>query len=333
MPPAVELFKTKIMLRKISGTIIAALLSASATSVSAVVPRVVADITPIYSLAARVMDGVGVPSLIIQHGASPHGYLLRPSAAVALEKADLVFWVTEGLTPWLKSRLETLAGKAHVIKLMEVDGAVRLSFRQGATFANHDDHQSYDEHKDYVDPHGWLDPENGKIWLDVIASELSEIDPANAGIYAQNAAVGKAEISEVAAQIDSTLASVRGVNFIVFHDAYQYFEKRFGISASGSILLGDASAPSPARIAKIRAKVAELGISCVFSEPQYSPGLVTSVVGDADIRRGTIDSLGAELELGIAFYTKLLESIAKEIAACGKDLVMADVAQVLVYNV
>ncbi|MDP7489241.1 MAG: zinc ABC transporter substrate-binding protein [Arenicellales bacterium] len=265
------------------------------------------------------MDGVGVPSLIIQHGASPHGYMLRPSAAVALEKADLVFWVAEGLTPWLKSRLETLAGKAHVIKLMGVDGVVRLSYRQGATFANHDDHQSYDEHKDYVDPHSWLDPENGKIWLDVIASELSNIDPENAGIYAQNAVVGKAEISEVAARIEGTLASVRGVNFIVFHDAYQYFEKRFGISASGSISLADASAPSPARVAKIRAKVAELGISCVFSEPQYSPGLVTSVVGDTKIRRGTIDSLGAELELGIAFYTKLLDSIAKEIVACGKD--------------
>jgi len=282
-----------------------------------------------------------VPSLIIQHGASPHGYMLRPSAAVALEKADLVFWVAEGLTPWLKSRLETLAGKAHVIKLMGVDGVVRLSYRQGATFANHGDHQGYEKHEEHednqrhgdVDPHSWLDPENGKIWLDVIASELSNIDPENAGIYAQNAVVGKAEISEVAARIEGTLASVRGVNFIVFHDAYQYFEKRFGISASGSISLADASAPSPARVAKIRAKVAELGISCVFSEPQYSPGLVTSVVGDTKIRRGTIDSLGAELELGIAFYTKLLDSIAKEIVACGKELVMADVAQVTVYNV
>ncbi|MDP6948657.1 MAG: zinc ABC transporter substrate-binding protein [Arenicellales bacterium] len=310
------------MLRRLSETIIATLLTVSATSVSAVVPRVVADIAPNYSLVARVMDGVGVPSLIIQHGASPHGYVLRPSAAAALEKANLVFWTAEELTPWLKVRLETLAGKAHIIKLMEVDGAVRLRFRQGVTFDSHYHRQSYDEHdehEDYVDPHGWLDPENGKIWLDVIASELSKIDPANAGIYARNAVVGKAEISEVTARIERTLASARGVSFIVFHDAYQYFEKRFGISASGSISLGDASAPSPARVAKIRARIAELDISCVFSEPQHSPGLVTSVIGGADVRRRTIDSLGAELEFGIAFYTKLLDSIAKEIAACGKD--------------
>ena len=275
-------------------------------------PRVATDIGPVYSLAARVMDGIGVPDLIIRHGASPHAYSLRPSEAAALEKADLVFWVSEGLTPWLKSRLEILASKARVVELMKADGAIELPYREGATFANHDDHN-------VIDPHGWLDPENGKAWLGVMASELSKIDPSNTDLYFQNAAAGTLEISEAVARIDEALISVRGVRFIVFHDAYQYFERRFGISASGSILVGDALAPNPARIIEIRGQVAEMGIGCVFSEPQFNPGLVASVFQDAEVSTAVIDSQGIELALGMALYPQVLESIAKEIVDCADE--------------
>jgi|TARA_B100002003_G_scaffold233434_1_gene246299 zinc transport system substrate-binding protein len=298
--------------RRICGVVGAIFLATSTLSVSAMTPRVATDIGPVYSLAARVMAGIGVPDLIIRHGASPHAYSLRPSEAAALEKADLVFWVSEGLTPWLKSRLEILASKAHVVELMKADGAIELPYREGATFANHDDHSA-------VDPHGWLDPENGKVWLGVMASELSKIDPANTDLYFQNAAAGALEISEAVAQINKTLISVRGVRFIVFHDAYQYFERRFGISASGSILVGDALAPNPVRIVEIRGQVAELGIGCVLSEPQFNPALVASVFQDAEVRTAVIDSQGIELALGMDLYPQVLESIAKEIVACAEE--------------
>ena len=258
------------------------------------------------------MAGIGAPDLIIRHGALPHAYSLRPSEAAALEKADLVFWVSEGLTPWLKSRLEILASKARVVELMKADGAIELPYREGATFANHDDHN-------VIDPHGWLDPENGKAWLGVMASELSKIDPSNTDLYFQNAAAGTLEISEAVARIDEALISVRGVRFIVFHDAYQYFERRFGISASGSILVGDALAPNPARIIEIRGQVAEMGIGCVFSEPQFNPGLVASVFRDAEVSTAVIDSQGIELALGMALYPQVLESIAKEIVDCADE--------------
>jgi zinc transport system substrate-binding protein len=278
-------------------------------------PRVATDIGPVYSLAARVMAGIGVPDLIIRHGASPHAYSLRPSEAAALEKADLVFWVSEGLTPWLKRRLEILASKAQVVELMKADGTVELPYREGATFANHDDHDGIDSHNG-IDPHSWLDPENGKVWLSVMASELSKIDPANADLYFQNAAAGTLEISQAVARINELLVPVHGVKFIVFHDAYQYFEQRFGISASGSILASDALAPNPARLIEIRGQVAELGVGCVFSEPQFNPTLVASVFQDAEVSTAVIDSQGIELELGMTLYPQVLENIAQEIVAC-----------------
>ena len=298
--------------RRICGVIAAIVLATLTLSVSAMAPRVATDIGPVYSLAARVMAGIGTPDLIIRHGASPHAYSLRPSEAAALEKADLVFWVSEGLTPWLKSRLEILASKARVVKLMKADGAIELPYREGATFANRDDHSA-------IDPHGWLDPENGKVWLGVMASELSKIDPSNTDIYFKNAATGALEISEAVARINQTLDAVRGLRFIVFHDAYQYFERRFGISASGSILVGDALAPNPARIAEIRGQVDEMDINCVFSEPQFNPALVASVFQDAGVSTAVIDSQGIELELGTALYLQILERIAKEIAGCAEE--------------
>jgi zinc transport system substrate-binding protein len=270
------------------------------------------------------MAGIGIPDLIVDRGASPHEYSLRPSNAASLEAADLVFWISNGLTPWLDDALNTLARNAKVIELMDAKGATVLPFREGATFETHshrhkhdEDGHDEDEHPTVnVDPHGWLDPYNGKIWLDVIATELSKIDPDNADIYFDNASKGKTDIDAIVSEIDATLAPFRGTNFIVYHDAYQYFEKRFDVLAAGSISMGDVSDPSPARIAEIHQTVEELDMTCVFSEPQFNPELVATVVDGTKARALVIDPLGTRLTLGADFYLNLLRNIAQTMASC-----------------
>jgi len=207
---------------------------------------------------------------------------------------------------------------------MDAKGATVLPFREGATFETHshrhkhdEDGHDEDEHPTVnVDPHGWLDPYNGKIWLDVIATELSKIDPDNADIYFDNASKGKTDIDAIVSEIDATLAPFRGTNFIVYHDAYQYFEKRFDVLAAGSISMGDVSDPSPARIAEIHQTVEELDMTCVFSEPQFNPELVATVVDGTNARALVIDPLGTRLTLGADFYLNLLRNIAQTMASC-----------------
>jgi len=270
-----------------------------------------------------------MPDLIVDRGASPHEYSLRPSNAASLEVADLVFWISNGLTPWLDDALNTLARNAKVIELMDAKGATVLSFREGATFETHShqhkqDEDGHDEHKHdedehatgNVDPHGWLDPYNGRIWLDVIATALSKIDPTNSDIYFANATQAKADIDTVISELEATLAEFRGTNFIVYHDAYQYFEKRFDVLAAGSISLGDVSDPSPARIAEVRKKVEELGIICVFSEPQFNSELVRTVTDGVSVKTRVIDSLGTQFTLGPDFYLNVLRGIAQSMASC-----------------
>jgi len=287
--------------------------------VSADVPQVTTDIPVTHSLVTRVMAGIGTPDLIVNRGASPHDYSLRPSNAASLEAADLVFWISNGLTPWLDDALNTLARNAKVIELMDAKGATVLPFREGATFETHSHRHKHDEDEHAtvnVDPHGWLDPDNGKTWLDVIATELSKIDPENTDIYFDNVSQGKTDIDAVISEIDATLATFRGTNFIVYHDAYQYFERRFDVLAAGSISMGDVSDPSPARIAEIRQTVEELDMTCVFSEPQFNPELVATVVDGTKARARVIDPLGTHLTLGADFYLNLLRNIAQTMASC-----------------
>ena len=184
----------------------------------------------------------------------------------------------------------------------------------------HDDHEGRDDHAhhdhDGNDPHMWLDPANALVWLDAIASELGHIDPENAARYRANAKTAKEEISHETHHIEDHLKSVQGKGFLVFHDAYQYFENRFGIFATGSISLGDASKPSPKRLQQLKHHFEEEGIHCVLSEPQYSSKLINSVFGGFKPHIGVVDPIGVDLELGSGLYLELLENIAVGIAQC-----------------
>ncbi|RMA40618.1 zinc ABC transporter substrate-binding protein [Rhodophyticola porphyridii] len=317
------------------------------------VPSVAVDIAPVHSLVAQVMQGVGEPTLIVQPGGSPHEYSLRPSEAAALQDADIVFWVGEDLTPWMAGAVETLADGADVTTLLEVDGVTLLDFREGALFEAHShehgdhdhdhgedhahDHDHGDEHDhdhahgdehahdhdhdhDHAhgehDPHAWLSPDNAAVWLNAIAAELSATDPENAGTYFANAATAREELDGLVTEINATLEPVRGLSFVVFHDAYQYFETAFDFPASGAISIGDAVDPSPARIAEIQGRVADEGIQCVLSEPQFDPGLVATVMDGTEANTAVLDPLGSDLEPGPDLYPQLLRNLATSLAGC-----------------
>ncbi len=287
------------------------------------VPNVAADIAPVHSLVSRVMDGIGAPKLVVQSGASPHGYRLRPSEAKALQDADLVFWMGEELTPWLDGALKTLASKASITTLMDQEGVILHDFRESVLFeahdhSDHDDEKDHDDHDDHGghDPHAWLSPENAKLWLNIIASKLSVSDPENAATYFMNAAAGQTEIEEMIIEVSATLKPVQGGKFVVFHDASQSFENDFDGYAAGAISLSDASDPSPARVAKILNSIRDVGIQCVLAEPQFKRGLVATVMEGSEATASVIDPLGADLKTGPKLYTQLIINMAKTLRNC-----------------
>ena len=291
------------------------------------VPQVVADITPVHGLVSQVMAGVGAPALIVQQGASPHGYALRPSDAAALEGADIVVMMGADLTPGLAQSVTTLAPDAVVITLLEIPATTLLASREGAVFGlaaeddhdhDHDHDHGHDDDHDHggVDPHAWLDPDNAIAWLDVIAAALTDADPDNADTYRANALAGRADLGALAESLAVPLTPARNGQFVVFHDAYQYFEARFEIPVMGAIALSDASDPSPARIAALRDLARDRQISCALAEPQFSPGLIAAIFEGTDIRTAVIDPMGSDIPPGPGFYPALILSMAETFASC-----------------
>lgn len=281
---------------------------------------VVASIKPVHSLVAAVMQGAGSPHLIVTGGASPHATSLKPSDAAALEQAAVVVWVGEGLEAFLASPLDTLAGQATVVELAEVPGLTRLPYRAGGPWGEHEEEAEPAEEHDHehggIDLHLWLDPDNAKVMVAAIAAALSTADPGNSGLYRANAASLATRLDALSREIEHDLAPVKGVPFVVFHDAFQYLDSRFGLNTVGSITVNPEQQPGAARLKDIQEQIAALGARCVFAEPQFEPRLVQVAVEGTAARRGTLDPLGADIPDGPELYFELLRRNARSLKDC-----------------
>ncbi|MEM7505480.1 MAG: zinc ABC transporter substrate-binding protein [Pseudomonadota bacterium] len=282
------------------------------------VPRVVADIAPVHSLVARVMKGAGAPDLLMPAGTSPHDHALKPSTALALAQADLIFWIGPELTPWLKRAVSSLGSEARSVAFLSNGQIETLARREDAAFKTDGHDHDHDHSHDHgaPDPHLWLDPRNGSEMLGIIAAALSEADPVNAALYASNAADAMGELQSLEGEISEMLSPLQDRGFLVFHDAYHYFEDRFALKAAGAVAPSDGAQPGPARVASLRKMVREGGVVCVFSEPQLDARALRLVAADAGLKAGVLDPLGIGVTPGPALYPQVLRGLAVAMRDC-----------------
>ena len=374
-------------------------------------PAAVASIKPIHSLLSGVMKGIGTPKLIVRGGGSPHTFALRPSDAEALQKADIVVWVGEGMETFLTQPLKSLAGGAHKVELSRADGIVLERTRTGALWEVEDEdshgegsghregdtrERHEDAHKRHEDAHGhreeahehredghergeeahehredghkrgeeahehredghkrgeeahehredghkrgeeahehredghdhahgefnlhlWLHPANAAVIVKAMVAGLAEVDPPRAAAYRANGDRVIARLRNLDAEIREILAPVARAGFIVFHDAWQYFDTHYGLRALGSITASPEHAPGAARLVKIRERLSKAGVACIFAEPQFEPRVVTALVADTGVRTGEVDPLGSALEDGEDLYFELMRGNARAFRKC-----------------
>jgi len=301
--------------------------------------KVVTSIKPIHSLASYLMDGVAKPDLIVDGYASPHGFALKPTHAKMLQEADLVFWVGEDLENFLEKPLKSIAKKAEKIELMEIKGLTKLKFRERNIFDEHghkedehghkedehghkedehghkEDEHGHDEHAHGEhDPHIWLDPMNAKVILSEMAEHLIENDSKNEAKYKANLEKAHKDLDKLTKKVKSELN--KDFKSIVFHDAYQYFEKRFDINVLGAFTVNTDVMPGAEQLAEIREVIEHDKVSCVFSEPQFNPDIIKAVAKDTNIATGVIDPLGATLNPGKDLYFDLIGNMSKSFKGC-----------------
>ena len=313
--------------------------------------NVVTTIKPLHSLVSSVMKGVGEPSLIIEGTNNPHTFVFKPSHAEMIENADIVFWIGEDLEAFMEKPLDSLAKNAKIISFMDLASIEKLKFREQNIFDDHDGHDDHDDHghKDddhddhddhdghddehdghddhdehaghhdghnhgEFDAHIWLDPANAKEMVLEISHELSELDPSNKSKYEDNASKTIVALDKLIEEVDKSLS--KDISYIVFHDAYQYFEKRFGVIPAGALTLNPDVLPGAKQIADIQDVINDKGIKCIFSEPQYNPKIIETLGNDMNISTGVMDPLGAYIDAGPSMYSDLINQIANSIKDC-----------------
>lgn len=310
--------------RKLLGLLLLLLLAVFPLAVLAE-PRIVASIKPVHSLVAGVMQGVGEPSLLVRGGASPHEYNLRPSDARAINEADIVFWIGPELESFLVKPLNNVKGKVRSVALLDAPGVAVLPLRAGGAWESHRHgheesagHEEHDhDHETARDAHVWLDPVNAVAMVRRIVAALGEVDPVHRVDYERNGAALVERLNQLNRQLAAELAPVRNQPYLVFHDAYQYFERRYGLNAVGSVVLDPERRPGAKRVTEIQARVRDFGVRCVFSEPQFQPALVETIIAGGNARRGVLDPAGgADLTPGPEAYFQLLRRLADALRSC-----------------
>ena len=306
--------------------------------------KVVASIKPIHSLASYLMNGVAKPDLIVDGYASPHGFAMKPSHAKMLQNADLIFWVGEDVENFLEKPLGSIAKKAEKIELMQIKGLQVLKFRERNIFDDHDDHghddhdkkedhdshakkedhddhgkkEDHDDHERHAhgefDPHIWLDPINAKVILNEMVEHLIENDPKNEAKYKSNLDEALKDIDKLTIDVMTELSN--SVSSIVFHDAYQYFEKRFNVNILGAFTVNTDVMPGAEQLAEIREIIEHDKVACVFSEPQFNPDIIKAAAKDMNIKTGVIDPLGATLNPGKDLYFSLIKNMSASFKGC-----------------
>lgn len=285
--------------------------------------NVVVSSKPIHALVAEVMKGVGTPKLIVDGAQSPHSFVMRPSDAQKLSQADVFFRVSEALEPFTAKLVRALPPNVTVSTLAEAPGVNLLQRRAGGPFEIQGHRHSHGARKhatdashDAYDAHVWLDPDNAKAMVRAIAATLAQRDASRADRFEANATALAGRLDALKASLRAELAPLGQRPFVVLHDAYQYFERSFGLNAIGSIFVDPDEQPSAKRIADLRRKVSDLSAVCIFAEPNHQPKIVASVTEGTPARMAMLDPEGITIESGPDLYFRLMQQLATAMKQC-----------------
>ncbi|MCB1868591.1 MAG: zinc ABC transporter substrate-binding protein [Gammaproteobacteria bacterium] len=292
-------------------------------------PEVVVSIKPVHSLIAGVMAGVGTPELLIGNTQTPHEISLSPSAVRKLSRADRVYWIGQALETPMAKIVSATVEESKSVELLLLPGMVSLWTRESGLW---DAHAHSDRHGDHgrfphqqgdnqnnarnMDPHIWLSPVNAGRIVQFAVQDLSRVDAENADKYSRNGEALLARIQTLDLEIGKRLLAVNDLPYIVFHDAYAYFERHYGLNAVGSLSVSSERMPGMRRIQLLRDRIKQLNARCVFSEPQFEPGVVSTLLEGTQAHGGRLDPLGADLPPGPDAYFLMMRNLADALVEC-----------------
>jgi zinc transport system substrate-binding protein len=282
--------------------------------------RVLTSIKPLQLIAAAVQDGMGMPEVLLPPGASPHNYALRPSDVRRVQEVDLLYWIGPDMESFLPRVL-----KGRTLPTVSVQSLSGLHLRRfTADSASHEeadpDEHDHDHQPGSLDAHLWLSSFNARVIAAQMATDLSAADPANAAHYQSNVKAFDAQLDAMDARLKARMADVSGKPFFVFHEAFDYFEDAYGVKHTGVFSVAAEVQPGAKHVAAMRARLTEVGKTCVFSEPPLRPRLAETLTAGLPVKLAELDGLGGYTPASPQGYEQMMEKLGNDLAGCLESL-------------
>ncbi|MCD9570730.1 zinc ABC transporter substrate-binding protein [Pseudomonas protegens] len=281
--------------------------------------RVLTSIKPLQLIAAAVQDGVAVPEVLLPPGASPHNYALRPSDVRKVQSVDLLYWIGPDMEGFLP---RVLKGRSlPSVAVQDLPGMKLRHFAEDShSHAEDADEHDHDHRPGTLDAHLWLSPINARVIATRMAADLSAADPANAARYQNNLKAFSERLDALDARLKARLAGIAGKPYFVFHEAFDYFEDAYGLKHAGVFSVAAEVQPGAQHVAAMRARLQQVGKTCVFSEPPLRPRLAETLVAGLPVKLAELDALGGYTPATAQGYEQVLEKLGSDLAGCLEQL-------------
>jgi zinc transport system substrate-binding protein len=242
---------------------------------------------------------------LIPAKASPHDYPLKVSDHLRLHKAALVLWVGPELESFLAKPLANLA-PAQVLAAADIEGM------EWPDVVQEEAHGSAHHHAHAHDPHLWLNPVNASRIAQIVAQRLGVLIPESAALFMQNAANFSQANEALDASLMRQLSGVKHQGFVVAHEGYSHFVRRYGLHQLAYVALTPERRPGARHLAAMHQSLAQEG-KCVFVEvfsPSQSP--LQKLAAQLQLPVQVLDPMG----LDATSYTALLQTMGDSFLRC-----------------
>ncbi|MCO7609437.1 zinc ABC transporter substrate-binding protein [Pseudomonas chlororaphis] len=281
--------------------------------------QVLTSIKPLQLIAAAVQDGVALPEVLLPPGASPHNYALRPSDVRKVQSVDLLYWIGPDMEGFLP---RVLKGRSlPSVAVQDLPGMKLRHFAEDSHSHGEDaDEHDHDHRPGTLDAHLWLSPVNARVIATRIAADLSAADPVNAARYQSNLKAFTERLDALDTRLKARLAGIAGKPYFVFHEAFDYFEDAYGLKHAGVFSVAAEVQPGAQHVAAMRARLQQVGKTCVFSEPPLRPRLAETLVAGLPVTLAELDALGGYTPATAQGYEQVLEKLGNDLAGCLEQL-------------
>ncbi len=264
--------------------------------------NIVTTIKPLQLIAEAVIQKQGSVSSIMDPRQSPHHFTLSPSDRIALAQADIAIWIGPLFETHLTDFIAQQKLAEKTLTVIETPGLTLHAISASQ-----------------LDAHLWLDSSNAVRIAGIIADRAASLDPQNEAVFRRNLSLFEADIERLNIALRQKLSIRSTAKYAVYHNAYQYFEKQFGLQYAMVILQDAALQPGIREIVQLRQQVQQLSPSCLLLEIDANADLVSTVLNGHQLKSITVDLLGIRTNINPGGYSQFLLNLADDFISCLHD--------------